>query len=136
MPYQPKEPGPGPGRAHGGLRGWNQDGGSSEGCGFLRFRFLFCLFLWDWDNLKPTNIVWGILFFCMVQVLQAAEYCRGLILHQYRVTLTWPGLVFYLPHGLRWPPLVYWCLTACHSGSLPVMPPPQPGLPGGGWRVE
>ncbi len=25
-----QEPGPGPGRTHGGLRGWNRDGGSSK----------------------------------------------------------------------------------------------------------
>jgi hypothetical protein len=30
MLYQPEEPGPGPGRTHGGLRGWNRDGGSND----------------------------------------------------------------------------------------------------------
>ena len=30
MLYQPKEPGPGPGRTHRGLQGWNRDGGSNK----------------------------------------------------------------------------------------------------------
>ena len=49
-----QEPGPGPGRTHGGLRGWNRDGGSNKRMLLVRpvrlFEVLKCSFLWEGGN--------------------------------------------------------------------------------------